>query len=430
MSTAETERAIRAAVDELFAEQVRCLQDLVRFPSLRGAEGATQSYVADLFGQLGYSVDRWRLDPTVLSTYPGFSPVVDADYAEAENVVGTWRCAAPIGRSLILNAHIDVVPTGSGLRWSSPPFEPIERDGWLYGRGAGDMKAGLSANIYAVEAIRRAGFELGATLIQQSVVEEEATGNGALAAVVRGYTADGALITEPTGEMIRRGQVGVIWIRVELTAPAVHAGRRQATGPNVIESCFPLMTALTRLEERWNAARPPSFAGVEQPIKIVISKIGGGEWTSSTPSSCFFEARIAIYPERTVEECRREIETVIHNAAQAVPLLREYPPLIRYHGFLAPGYVLPPGSAIECGLNEVHRQVCGAPADVVVHTALTDARFFVLNQNTPTMVYGPRVKNIHGFDEAVDLESLRRVTKVVALFIARWCGVKPRPAAV
>ena len=285
------------------------------------------------------------------------------------------------------------------------------------------MKAGLAANIFAVEAIRRAGLALTATIFQQSVVEEESTGNGALAAVVRGYKADGALITEPTGELIRRGQVGVIWIRVELTAPPVHAGRRSSTGPNVIESCFPLVQALNRLEERWNAAKPPSFAAVDKPIKIVVSKIGGGEWTSSTPSSCFFEARIAIYPERSVEECQREIEATLFEAAETVPLLKEFPPLIRYHGFLSSGYVLPPATPIELELAAAHRCVSGSAADVVVHTALTDARFFVLYQDTPCMVYGPRVSNIHGFDEGVDLESLRRVTQVAALFIAAWCGV-------
>lgn len=427
MASDDIQHTIVQSVDALFHEQVACLKDLVRFPSLRGSERGIQAYIAEMLSRQGYTVDRWTIDPVELSQHPGFSPVVDADYAQADNVVGTLPCHSATGRSLILNGHVDVVPTGALTGWSSPPFEPVERAGWLYGRGAGDMKAGLTANIFAVEAIRRAGFSLGATLFQQSVVEEEATGNGALAAVARGYKADGALISEPTGELIRRGQVGVIWIRVELTAPPAHAGRRSTSGPNVIESCFPLMQALGRLEERWNAAKPPSFAAVDNPIKIVVSKIGGGEWTSSTPASCFFEARIAIYPERSLDDCRREIEATLLEAAQALPLLKAFPPTFRYHGFLSPGYVLPPATAIECELAEAHRELCGATTDIVVHTALTDARFFVLYQDTPCMVYGPRVSNIHGLDEGVDLESLRRVTKVIALFVARWCGIKPRP---
>jgi enamine deaminase RidA (YjgF/YER057c/UK114 family) len=56
-------------------------------------------------------------------------------------VVGAWRPSSPKGRSLILNGHIDVVPEGPHEMWARNPFEPAVKDGWMYGRGAGDMKA-------------------------------------------------------------------------------------------------------------------------------------------------------------------------------------------------------------------------------------------------------------------------------------------------
>jgi acetylornithine deacetylase len=90
---------------------------------------------------------------------------------------------------LILNGHIDVVPTGPHEMWTTPPFEPSIRDGRLYGRGAGDMKAGLAATVGALDALRAIGLQPAAPVYLQSVVEEECTGNGALACLHRGYRA-------------------------------------------------------------------------------------------------------------------------------------------------------------------------------------------------------------------------------------------------
>ena len=65
--------------------------------------------------------------------------------------------AIPKGRSLILNGHIDVVPEGPHEMWARNPFEPAIKDGWMYGRGAGDMKAGLILNVFALRALKSLG---------------------------------------------------------------------------------------------------------------------------------------------------------------------------------------------------------------------------------------------------------------------------------
>ena len=121
-------------------------------------------------------------------------------------MVGAWRPTSPKGRSLILNGHIDVVPEGPHEMWSAPPFEPRIKDGWMYGRGAGDMKAGLIANLFALRRARaRSAVQPAADVYVQSVVEEECTGNGALACLQRGYRADAALIPEPSASVLTVG---------------------------------------------------------------------------------------------------------------------------------------------------------------------------------------------------------------------------------
>lgn len=425
MLTSSIQTQIENAVDRLFDQQVGFLGELVRSPSLRGQEAPCQDLVAATLRQMGYEVDHWQLNVEDLQHHPGFSPVMYTTYDRAYNVVGTHRPRHQQGRSLILQGHVDVVPTGPAEQWTSPPFAPTIRNGWLYGRGAGDMKNGITANLFAVEALKLAGYQPAAPLYQQSVIEEECTGNGALATILRGYKADAVLITEPHREQLMNAQVGVIWVQVELNVVPVHAGYASSTF-NVIEAAFPIMQALRQLEVRWNAAKTPSYADIDYPLKFVVSKIQGGEWTSSVPSRCSFDVRIGIYPEWQMADCQSEIATTILAAAAQDPILAANPPTIRWHGFLSPGYILPDNTEVEATLAHAHQLVCQAPLTRHKGTALTDNRFYGLYQNTPALVYGPTAKNVHSFDEAVNLESLRRVTKVVALFVAEWCGLESR----
>ena len=425
MSTPARQTQIENAVDQLFEQQLTFLEELVKIPSVRGDEAPVQDLMAATMHRFGYEVDQWKINVEDLQHHPGFSPVMYTSYDRAYSVVGTHRPRTQQGRSLILQGHVDVVPTGPAEKWTTPPFVPATRDGWMYGRGAGDMKCGLAANLYAVEALKLLGYQPAAPLYQQSVVEEECTGNGALSTVLRGYQADAVLISEPMGEALLGAQVGVIWVQVEVNVVPVHAGYARTTF-NVIEACFPLMQALRALEARWNAAKTPTYADVDYPVKFVVSKIQGGEWTSSAPARCTFDVRIGIYPEWDVATCQREIEATIQQAAAQDPILAANPPTIRYHGFLSPGYILPEQSAAEQTLAQVHQAIYGKPLTRKSGTALTDTRFYGLYQNTPALAYGAISKNNHSFNEAINLESLRKITKVIALFIAEWCGLEEK----
>src|SRR5436309_2787687 len=180
MLDADLTNTLMKAVDDGFDEQVALTAELIKFPSVRGAEHTAQDFVAAAMRERGLAVDRWRVDIEAIRHLPGFSPV-HVSYDNAFNVVGSHRAEASSGRSLILNGHIDVVPVGPLDMWTNPPFEPRVAGGWLYGRGGGDMKAGVVACLAALDALQRAGWRPAADIHVQSVVEEECTGNGALA---------------------------------------------------------------------------------------------------------------------------------------------------------------------------------------------------------------------------------------------------------
>lgn len=417
------------AVDAAFDRQVAFLSDLTAHPSTRGNEQSAQSFVADELTTRGYELDRWHIDVAEIQHLPGFSPVA-GPYEDAVNVVGTHRSRTQNGRSLILNGHIDVVPSGPLDMWDTPPFEPRVEGGWLYGRGAGDMKAGLVSNLFALDALKACGHAPAGDVFYQSVVEEECTGNGALACLARGYTADAALIPEPFSERLVTAQLGVIWFQVHLKGLPTHVAYA-GSGANAIEASFPLIRALHEMEHRWNAAenRSDDYSHMDHALNLNIGRIEGGDWTSSVPAWSVFDVRMAIFPGQSIDAAKAEIEQVILDAARENEFLRNSLPEIDYHGFHAEGYALSQDSSAKAALaidalDQAHQSATGGTLLREAITATTDARFFGLYADMPALVYGPRAEAIHGFNERVELESMRRVTKATAMFIADWCGVE------
>jgi len=422
---ADLKQEILAAVDAGFEAQLAFTRELVRHPSLRGQEHTAQEFMHTAMAARGYAMDRWRLDPEALKDHPGFSPVA-VPYDNAVNVVGTHTPKQATGRSLVLNGHIDVVPTGPLDMWRQPPFEPLVEEGWLYGRGAGDMKAGLAANLFALDALKRLGLQPAATVYLQSVTEEECTGNGALACHMRGYRGEAAVIPEPEDDKLVRANTGVIWFQVKIRGEPVHV-REASAGSNAILAAYRVIEALKELEAEWNARKVgmAHFEEVAKPININVGKIAGGDWASSVPAWCTLDVRAAIYPGIEPKDAAAEIEAAVVKAARAEPFLANNPPQVVYNGFFAKGYVLEEGSEAEGVLAQSYAAVHGGKRlESFVTPGYLDGRVFVIYDGIPCLVYGPYSENIHGFNERVSLDSVRRVTKTLALFVASWCGVE------
>jgi acetylornithine deacetylase len=411
-------------VDRRFDDQTNVLADLVRIPSTRFQEAPAQDMMARLFKEDGLGIDRWQVKIDDLKHLPGYSPH-SLDYDDAWNVVGAWRPSNPKGRSLILNGHIDVVPEGPHEMWTRNPYDAYVKDGWMYGRGSGDMKAGLILNVFALRALRALGYMPAADVYQQSVVEEECTGNGALACLQRGYRAEAALIPEPSGCTLTVSQVGVMWFQVKVTGHPVHVYKADA-GSNAIESAYRLIQQLRELEKKWNALKvhDKHYCDHHHPVNFNVGKIAGGDWASSVPSWCTFDMRVGVLPTQTLKECRQEVEDTIRQAAANDPFLGNNLPTVSWEGFQAEPYVLKNHEHVRDILADAHKTVFGADLDDRRTTGTTDARFFGLYAGLPALVYGPQSDDVHGFDERVNIESIRKITQSTALFIAEWCGLE------
>ena len=405
-------------------EAVKMLSDLVRHPSLLGQEDSAQTFMAEEFVKLGLKLDRFQIDEDKIRQHPGYSPSI-ISYHGRTNVVGIHTPKGAVtGRSLILNGHIDVVPVGVPAMWASPPFEPRVDGDRLYGRGANDMKSGIVAYTMAFKALQRLGYEPAAPVYLQSVIEEECTGNGALACLVNGYTADAALIPEPTQEGVMAAQLGVLWLALEVFGVPVHASHAH-TGVAAIEFAQYLVDELRELEREWNqpAARHPMYCHHEHPINFNLGKLSGGEWTSSVSTHCRADLRIGYYPGKTAAEVKQEVEALLKSAHARHPHARNVRYDIVYEGFQGDGLVVDLEEPVIQTLMQCHQDLNRQAPESFSLPATTDVKFFHLYGKIPSTCYGPSGASIHGIDEWVSIESMQRVTAVYALFIARWCGL-------
>jgi len=295
----------------------------------------------------------------------------------------------------------------------------------LYGRGSNDMKSGVTAMVFAMDALRTAGYAPAADVYVQTVTEEECTGNGALSTLARGYRADACLIPEPTHQKILRGTLGVMWFRLSIRGRPVHVSESE-NGTNAILSAYHVIKALqvftAELNERVKSH--PWFSKLPAPIKFNPGKIRGGDWASSTPAWCEVDCRIAVLPGTPLEAFRNELSAVVSAASLQDPFLSNNPPEIAWNGFQADDYVLEPGSTFEATMRAAHEAATGKAPEETLLPAVTDCRFYGRYYGIPSLCYGASGADSHGFDEYVELDSLKETTLAIADCIQRWCGVR------
>ena len=413
--------AVLAAV----AAEAEWMEDLlvrlVEAPTVLGAEESGQEIMEAAFSDCGLQPRSVPLDADALRAAPGASPF-SWDVKGKRNVVADWPAGGAGGRSLILNGHVDVVPPAAGELWTHPPFEAVRDGDWLYGRGAGDMKAGLAAMTGAVRALKRSGWAPAAPVQLQSVVEEECTGHGALQCLLDGARADACVITEPHPDHITIAQVGVLWFHVEVSGVPAHAARASRLGFNAIEAAFGVLAALRDLEERLNEDPPPPFDQFEHPINLNPGVISGGDWPSTVAATCTLSCRIGLYPGQDPEDMRAHVERTVAEAAAADPRIANHPPRVRYDGFSCEGTVVDRDEPVVATLSEAYARVHGERPPAIATTATTDARHFV-RAGIPAVCFGPRAERIHGIDERVSLRSVVESAQVLGLFIKDWCGL-------
>ena len=390
-------RAILDAADSLRDEGTALLARLVRHRSLLGEEAGALGEMEAAFAGLGLHPWRVPVDADALATAPGWSPPL-IPYAGRDNVVALHRPRTTQGRSLMLQGHVDVVPEGAADLWTTPPFEPSIRDGRMYGRGAADMKAGLAAIVTALAALRLAGLQPAAELQLAAVIEEECTGNGALAVMHALPRPDACLIPEPGPgyPALYVAEVGVVWAWVTVTGRPAHV-REMHAGVNAIEAAYVVMERLRAYENEMNRAerRHPAFGAENHPINVNFGTLHGRRVEQQRRHPCppgRAGRRDAgpVLPRRAGGRSRAMVEPNFHSD----PRLRGATAIGRIPAASWPTAACSrrssrSASAVSALHQTRHRRarcaICNA-------TGLTDARHYVLYGGTQATCYGPGLR--------------------------------------
>jgi acetylornithine deacetylase len=411
-------------IAEAVAAQAQGIEDLlcslIEQPTTLGNEAGGQAVMREALRELGIEPMEVAMDAAALRSHPAAAPF-DWDPDGKVNLVGAWGGEGD-GRSLILNGHVDVVPVESDDQWSRPPFRASREGDWVYGRGAADMKCGLAAIVGAVRGLRALGLEPAGRVLVESVVEEECGGNGTLATVLAGHTADAAVVAEPFGAAITTSQVGVLWFQVRIRGMAVHAAEERR-GVNAIEKSFEVMRALRGLEAELNVAPPPPYDRFAHPINLNVGAIRGGGWASTVPGECLTSYRIALYPGASIRDLQDRIEAVVAETAVEDPEIFAHPPEVRYSGFTSEGYEIGDDHPLVTALAGAYARTTGSPPALVATTGTTDAGILGRVGGTPAVCFGPYAEQSHAADERVWFPSVVETAQVMASFVREWCGV-------
>jgi acetylornithine deacetylase len=419
---ADIQQSVAESVSALRPEIITALQELVRIPSQTGAEGLAQDAVARLMRTHGLEVDVWEPDVATLEPHAE-SVTLGGGFAGRPNVVGVLPGQRG-GRCLILNGHIDTVELGDSAAWSRAPLGGDVVDGHLFGRGACDMKGGVVANLFAVRALRLAGLAPAGDVVVESTVSEEDGGAGALAAVLRGYLADGALISEPTNLAIVTAQGGALMFRLEVPGLSAHACVRDE-GVSAVEKFAYIHQGLLAFEDRRNAEiGHPQYAGMRIKAPINVGIVRAGSWASSVPELLVAEGRAGLVPGEDLATFKAELATEIARLAAGDPWLASHPPQVTW----LDGQFAPAGVPVDSPLVETLRQAwietTSSPARIEAVTYGADMRHFVITGSMPCVMFGAGdVRLAHAPNESIPLEDLFTAITTTAMFIAGWCGI-------
>ena len=422
---------LRTTIDRLTPEMIDMLSDFVAARSPSGAEQPAAEFIERTLIDLGLEPERIVLNSSLLESNPLFSCPCDPDNGRF-NLLARHLPRSEGGRSVLFNGHLDTVPTGPEALWARDPHEPWVQDGWLYGRGAGDMKGGIVCALMALRALREMGLQPAGIVGFNAVLDEENTGNGTLATVhalqhamgkARLTDFDAVIIPEPFGETVLSAQVGVCWMFIEITGKPAHVAYMNK-GVNPIEAGIAIMADLKGLEAEWNApeVRHPAFRDVAHPLNFNLGRIDGGEWNSSVPCTCTMGIRFGFFPGVTAEDATRAVTERIR--ACATRLNPDLTVEISSRGHYSPGCEYDLDAPAMQVLAQAHEKITGVPPERLACTATTDGRHFALMTDIPVTNYGPTARNIHGIDESVSIDSMKRVTATMVQFIADWCGIE------
>ncbi|MCX4403539.1 ArgE/DapE family deacylase [Streptomyces sp. NPDC059837] len=312
------------------------------------------------------------------------------------------------GRSLMLNGHLDTVSLADH---DGDPLDPRLRDGRMFGRGTFDMKGGIAAMMVAA-ARTAAHAPLRGDVILACVADEE-HGSSGTEEVLESFTADAAIVTEPSHLEVTLAHKGFAWFDVEIVGRAAH-GSRPELGIDSIAKAGHFLVALEELGQRLAQGPAHSLLGTGT---VHASVIHGGEEPSTYPAHCRITLERRTVPGESADSVERELAAVLDRLAHTVPDFRyRLTPGLHREPFEAD-----PESLIVRTLTRQAEQALGRPPVVRAEPFWTDCALLD-RAGIPCVLFGVDGAGAHASTEYVNLASLDRLTDILTGTIADFCS--------
>jgi acetylornithine deacetylase len=311
------------------------------------------------------------------------------------------------GRSLMFNGHIDTVTLAG---YDGDPLAPVIRDGKLHGRGAFDMKGGVAAMMVA--AARASQDRVAGDILVACVADEEYASTGT-AEVVEHFTADGAIVTEPSHLELTIAHKGFIWFDVTVKGRAAH-GSRPELGIDAIVKAGKFLAALEDYDRRLRAVpRHP----ILKTGSVHASLIKGGEELSSYPAECGISLERRTIPGETTAIVTAELQALVDAIRAGDP---------QFSATIAPGLERAPfeigeDEPIVATLDDVATVRLGRKAARRGEPFWTDCAI-LQGAGIPCVMFGADGAGAHAATEWTSVESLERLTDILAETARRFCA--------
>lgn len=402
-------------------EIISFLQRLVEFNSETGHESAIQDFIATTLDEMGLIVDKWEFTSKELEGHPAYIPVENMDFSGRPNVVGIYR-GTENGKSILLNGHVDTVPTGPLSKWNYSPYSGIVKQGKTYGRGTSDMKSGLAAMIMAVKILLDTGLEPKGSIILQFVIDEEVTGYGTLSCILRGYKADAGICCETSDLCVQPACIGRLWFTIEVPGKSVSITKRYES-VNVIQKGYKIAQAVDDLEKiRIKDLKHPLYSDNREALPCGVCMFNSGVHPSIIPDKAVLRGSMGLFPHESVKKVKEQFMAHIKSIIRTDPWLKNNPPEITFKDVGGDGAEISPSHPIVNILKKAFEDATGKPAVINGRTGGADTRYLIKYGMTPTVIFGPGVTSqMHATNEYVPVKNLITAVKVLVLTIYEWC---------
>lgn len=417
-------RAVETAVDALEGDLVACLQELVRIPT----ENPPGKHYTECAQAIGTSMRRAGCSVEYLQTPPELLAELAPHGQGLPRVSVLGRLLGPRPRPhLHITGHYDVVPAGEG--WSVDPYGGELREGRVYGRGSSDQKSGIAAQIFAVQALRRAGVGLKGSLTLSATPDEETGGFAGMGYLVdRGVigtdNTDFCIITECLDvDRVCLGHRGTLWLELETQGRQSH-GSMPFLGVNALEKMLELLRVIDR-DVKPRLVRVSAYP-VQPPecreSSLSVTKIDAGTKVNVLPARCVAALDIRLGPEQSLDEARDAIGEVLERFRKEDP---------RFQGSLrillaVEPTLVPDDTEVVRAIRQSGRDVLGGELSFSISPGSDDQKFIVQKAGLEQcVVYGPGPLALaHQSDEYQPVADLKAGTRVLALTAARLLGVR------